>query len=868
MKKFTLFKFITVGLLLFSSGMYAQLAKCKGKYLGNIIAGTVHSNYTSLWNQTTSENGSKWGSVHRGTNNYSWGNSDLAYNTAKNSGGLFKFHALIWGAQAPGFLANSSPAQIETAIRQWFQAVQDHYDPMGGLKLIDVLNEPVNTPINREIPNLKAALTLGYQNEPANANDKNNPYGWAIWPFQLARKHFPNAELLINEFNTEHNWNNCRAEYIKMSNAIKNAPNLTDGKKNIIDGIGLQAHGMNGQLNLSAANYKACLDEIWSKTNLPLHITELDLVAEPNEAAQRTKYQEFFTISWEHPHVAGVTLWGYIQGATWIPGNRVSGAGGTDSGIQYANLTDRPAMTWLKEYMASRPSLSCCPAPAPFANCTNSGNPVVSLTAPLNNAVFTAPATINLTATASDPNGTISKVEFYNGTTKLGEDATSPYSYSWANVAKGSYTITAVATDNSGNKTTSTAAMITVNVPQGPYNGTWNLIPGTIQAENYDVGGNGSAYSDGSAGNTGGATFRTDEDVDIENCTDAGAGYNIGYATAGEWLEYSVDVQKYGLYDVSFRVAASGDARTLSLAIGEKAIATNLAIPNTAGWQTWQTVTVKNVTLQPGKQILRLTIGATDYVNINYLTFALVKEIVQEPYKGTAHQIPGRIEAEEYDLGGEGLAYHEGNTSGNQGLATLRNDEVDIETTGDVDGMYNIGYTLTGEWLEYSVNVSATGKYDMEFRVAKDGTGGLFHVEMDGVNVTGSITVPNTGGWQVWQTVKVPNINLTKGAHIMKVVFDSDYMNFNYVEIKDTITGIDDNQLSQIQLYPNPFTSEGLQIELEGNFEYKISDVNGNMLEKGEVKDNELVGQDLSSGIYFITIEQAMFKKVYKLVKL
>jgi len=65
----------------------AQLGKCKGKYLGNIIAGNVHSNYTSLWNQTTSENGSKWGSVHRGTNNYSWGNSDLAYNTAKNSGG-------------------------------------------------------------------------------------------------------------------------------------------------------------------------------------------------------------------------------------------------------------------------------------------------------------------------------------------------------------------------------------------------------------------------------------------------------------------------------------------------------------------------------------------------------------------------------------------------------------------------------------------------------------------------------------------------------------------------------------------------------------------------------------------------------------
>lgn len=608
---------------IFSSQLaIAQLAKCKGKYLGNIIANNVHSNYTSLWNQTTSENGSKWGSVHRGTNSYSWTNSDLAYNTAKNSGGLFKFHTLIWGAQAPGFLKNSSPADIETAIRQWFKAVQDHYDPMGGLKMIDVLNEPVNTPINREIPNLKAALTLGYQNEPANANDKNNAYGWAIWPFQLARKHFPNAVLLINEFNTEHNWNNCRAEYIKMSNAIKNAPNLTDGKKNIIDGIGLQAHGMNGQLNLSAANFKACLDEIWSKTNLPLHITELDLVADPNEAAQRTKYQEFFTIAWEHPHVAGITLWGYVQGATWIPGNGVSGTGGTDSGIQYANLTDRPAMTWLKSYMASLPSLSCCPAPAPFAACNGSNPPTVAFTSPANNAAFTQGTAITLTATATDADGSIASVKFYDGATLLTTDNTTPYTYSWTNATTGSHTVKAVATDNSGN-TTEVVITIKVNVPQGPYSGTAKPIPGTIQFEEYDLGGNGVAYNDGTPGSavTPVVNYRTDEDVDIETCTDANGGYNIGYATAGEWLEYTVNVQAAGSYDMDLRVACSGDGRTVSLSMDGTTFANNITIPNTAGWQTWQTVSVKNIPLTAGQKVMRLAIGATDYVNLNFVKF-------------------------------------------------------------------------------------------------------------------------------------------------------------------------------------------------------------------------------------------------------
>ena len=100
--------------------------------------------------------------------------------------------------------------------------------------------------------------------------------------------------------------------------------------------------------------------------------------------------------------------------------------------------------------------------------------------------------------------------------------------------------------------------------------------------------------------------------------------------------------------------------------------------------------------------------------------------------------IPGRIEAEEYDRGGEGLAYHEANANGNQGGGTFRNDEVDIEVCTDAGGGFNLGYTLTGEWLEYTVNVTTSGIYDLDLRVAKDGDGGLFHIEMDGVNITGA----------------------------------------------------------------------------------------------------------------------------------
>jgi Bacterial Ig domain len=91
--------------------------------------------------------------------------------------------------------------------------------------------------------------------------------------------------------------------------------------------------------------------------------------------------------------------------------------------------------------------------------------PVVSLTTPANNSTFTAPANISLTASASDPDGSISKVEYYNGAVKIGESLTAPYTLTWSNVAAGTYSLTAVATDNLNSKTTSAVVTISVNSP-------------------------------------------------------------------------------------------------------------------------------------------------------------------------------------------------------------------------------------------------------------------------------------------------------------------------------------------------------------------------------------------------------------------
>jgi regulation of enolase protein 1 (concanavalin A-like superfamily) len=104
------------------------------------------------------------------------------------------------------------------------------------------------------------------------------------------------------------------------------------------------------------------------------------------------------------------------------------------------------------------------------ANPPSNSPPTVSLTAPANGATFTAPATVNLAASASDSDGTVAKVEFFAGSTLLGTDMTSPYQLTWGSVAEGTYTLTAVATDDAGASTTSSPVTITV-APQPPPGG-------------------------------------------------------------------------------------------------------------------------------------------------------------------------------------------------------------------------------------------------------------------------------------------------------------------------------------------------------------------------------------------------------------
>ena len=108
------------------------------------------------------------------------------------------------------------------------------------------------------------------------------------------------------------------------------------------------------------------------------------------------------------------------------------------------------------------------PSEARMVTLKANATPTVSLTQPASGASFPAPATVSIAANAADSDGTVAKVEFFNGSTKLGEDTMAPYTYDWTGVAAGSYTLTARATDNLGATTTSAARSITVVSANNP----------------------------------------------------------------------------------------------------------------------------------------------------------------------------------------------------------------------------------------------------------------------------------------------------------------------------------------------------------------------------------------------------------------
>lgn len=230
-----------------------------------------------------------------------------------------------------------------------------------------------------------------------------------------------------------------------------------------------------------------------------------------------------------------------------------------------------------------------------------------------------ANGSVDLTVTTSGSG--VSKVEFFDGNTLIGTKLTAPYVFKAENLTLGVHGMYAKIYQNA-DFAVSNIVKIQVG-EQLPFLDVAFQIPGIIEPGNYDKfeGGLGQniAYVDGSQINEG--DYRTNEYVDA---ADSGSeGKTIGWLAAGEWLEYTIDVQTAGKYDLNLRYASgnSNGGGPFYFEIDGKKISADITLPTTGNWNTWATKTVNNIEFTQGKHILRLVISSGEF-NLGKLTFS------------------------------------------------------------------------------------------------------------------------------------------------------------------------------------------------------------------------------------------------------
>jgi lysophospholipase L1-like esterase len=316
------------------------------------------------------------------------------------------------------------------------------------------------------------------------------------------------------------------------------------------------------------------------------------------------------------------------------------------------------------------------------------------------------------------------------------------------------------------------------SVSEAPFGGAPASIPGTVQNENYDTGGPGVAYSVSSI--NGSADGYRSDGVDLEDTTDTAGGLDVGWTSTGQWFRYTVNVALAATYTVSFRVAAAAAVGTSAGSFHlQTPSGTNLSgtvnVPGTGGWQTWTTITA-SVTLPAGAQVIELFEDTAGY-NLNDMTF----ESGEAPFGGSPAAIPGTVQSENYDTGGPGVAYSVSSVNGSAN--GYRSDGVDLEDTTDTGGGLDLGWTSTGQWFRYTVNVATAATYSVSFRVAAlaaVGTNaGSFHLQTpSGTNLSGTVNVPGTGGWQTWSTITA-RVTLPAGEQVLELFEDTGGYNLN-----------------------------------------------------------------------------------------
>ena len=707
-KTFTrIFLLLTVSLFALPSA--AQLSTNPDKFLGNITTGWAHDVdtngfiFANYWNQITPENCTKWDAIEPSRGNFSFSNPDKSANYAKRHNFPFKYHTFIWGGQYPGWMNDLSTAEQYRAIIEYLDGVKEHYP---NLEIIDVVNEAIDG--HAPAP-YKAAL----------GGNGRTGYDWIIKAFQLAHERWPNAILVYNDYNS-FTWQ--KSQFISLVRTLRDA-----GAP--VDAYGHQSHDLT---DISKNDFINAMNEIHNALQMPMYSTEFDIGTSDN-AKQKKQYENLIPVLWEADYCAGITLWGWIYGSTWTTDG--------NSGL-IRDGKERPALTWLREYMQTDAAKN---AKSPFPGFKKEASVYVKPASMKVAKEDVLPVWVDATLATK----TIEKVDLYMGSTLVDTKTEAPYIFEVTSSSTGTKTLKAVvtATDGSTYERLSRISVQNGTTKREPYNETMPALPCAIKVGEFDKGISGVAYNNVT-----------------RNSDDTSAPIKV---STNSWMEYTVDVAEEGLYTLDVEVAATQEGGMFHLVdnrFGDMIFLTGfINVPKTGSTEEFTTVrcTISEY-LTTGSHVLSFIADKGPFY-VKSMTFNLLP----------TYSMPGIVEAENSvsSKGGSIVATSDGFAWGN---------------------------AANGDWAEYSVKVDQAGKYSYEATVSSEVSGSKFTmtlIDSEGKEISiPMVKVPNKGK-DVYE-VKTGNVKETfkEGLHTLRINVTGGNCNIDKIKFTCTepVSGIED----------------------------------------------------------------------------
>lgn len=525
--------------------------------------------------------------------------------------------------------------------------------------------------------------------------------------------------------------------------------------------------------------------------------------------------------------------------------------------------------------------------------------PIVAITSQQANEKLALNSTVKITASAIDNDGTVQSVEFFSGNDSIGMVYAQPYEIMFTPTVSGFTTLKAIATDNNGNKSIPYVVNVQVlTTAQTPYTGTpWNIPSDKILAVEFDNGGPEIACHDNEIAILGGNNLRADTGVETENSNNGDG--NIGYTNAGEWYEYTVNVQTAGVYSFTPHLSSAGGG-AMHVEIDGVNASGPININSTGSWGAYKDTLVASIPLQAGIHVMRIAIDKTG-INLSSYKFALTAANMP-PLANAGKDIVISLPTNSATLSGSGQTFV-GAT-----IASYRWKQVDSNPLSAISDSTSASPTISGLSLgTYLFQLKVTDNHGLSDTdemvilvkpanyppIAIPGNSRTITADVQEIELDGSASNDPDGTIvkYEWKQIDANNpLTLTQtnqlDPKVMVSGFVADKLYIFQLTVTDNLgttasenvrimvdatTSLNNLIDQQIQVYPNPFQNHLLVLPNNSGFKkLEIHSLTGSLLLTKNISGQSAIDlntSEIQSGYYILTLysdQQIVSRKIVK----